>query len=62
MDIFAIYELVDYLKYLFEEMGIKVDFRTPIDEKGLKDILMIYNNKEFILDEYGNIFLNTIDK
>ena len=62
MDIFAIYELVDYLKYLFEEMGIKVDFRIPIDEKGLKDILMIYNNKEFILDEYGNIFLNTIDK
>ena len=62
MDIYAIYELVDYLKYLFEEMGIKVDFRTPIDEKGLKDILMIYNNKEFILDESGNIFLNTIDK
>lgn len=62
MDIFAIYELVDYLKYLFEEMGIKVDFKTPIDEKGLKDILMIYNNKEFILDDDGNIFVKTIDK
>lgn len=62
MDIFAIYELVDYLKYLFEEMGIKVDFRTPINEKGLKDILMIYNNKEFILNEDGSIYINIVDK
>lgn len=62
MEIYNIYTLVDYLDYLFKEMGIKVDIKTPINEKGLADILMIYNNKEFILNDDGNIFVKTIYK
>lgn len=62
MEIYNIYELVDYLEYLFKKMGIEIDIQTPINKRGLEDILMIYNNKEFILNDDGNIFAKTIDK
>lgn len=55
MEIYNEYLFADYLKDLFNKMGIDAQVEVIESEKFCGDILITYNNIKLILNDYNDI-------